>query len=125
MAEHTILLADPDTALSKRIEAGLVPYGCRCVIQSDANEVLAYPLVPSLIVLCIDPKRLGWAICMRIKKHPVLKGVPLIITSAEATEKDFEEHQKLKTRADEYEHKPVSVERLVEKVRTLLGGLEV
>src|SRR5437764_10517494 len=62
---------------------------------------------------------------MRIKKRPVLRGVPLIITSADATEKDFEDHKKLKTRAEEYEHKPYPVQRLVEKVRTLLGGLEL
>ena len=125
MAEYTILIADPDAALCARIEGALAPYAVRCIAMQDGNEVLAHPLIPSLIVLCIDPKRLGWAICMRIKKHPVLKGVPMIITSAEATEKDFEEHKKLKTRAEEYEHKPVQIERLVEKVRTLLGGLEV
>src|SRR4051812_2061397 len=106
MAEHTLLLVDNDTALSDKTRIALEPYGCRCVLLTDANEVLSHPLVPSLIVLCIDPKRLGWAHCMRIKKHPVLRGVPLIVTSAEATEKDFEDHKKLKTRADEYELKP-------------------
>ncbi|HEY6029079.1 MAG TPA: hypothetical protein VIU44_00865, partial [Gaiellaceae bacterium] len=41
--------------------------------------------------------------------------------SAEATEKDFEDHKKLKTRAEEYLHKPFGVEALVEKIGGLIG----
>src|SRR4051794_22475624 len=117
MAEHLVLLVDNDTALSESVAAALLPYACRSVLFTDGNEVLTYAAVPSLIVLCIDPKRLGWAICNKLKKHPVLRSVPLILTSAEATEKDFEDHKKLKTRAEEYERKPLRVERLVDKVR--------
>ena len=77
--------------------------------------------LPSLIVLCIDPKRTGWAVCNRLRKSTTLKSTPLIITSAEATEKDFEDHKKLKTRAEEYLHKPFGVEALVEKIAGLIG----
>ena len=77
--------------------------------------------LPSLIVLCIDPKRTGWAVCNRLRKSTTLKATPLIITSAEATEKDFEDHKKLKTRAEEYLHKPFAVEALVEMIGGLIG----
>ena len=49
------------------------------------------------------------------------RSTPLIITSAEATEKDFEDHKKLKTRAEDYLHKPFGVEALVEKIGGLIG----
>src|SRR4051812_28941573 len=125
MAEHTILLVDPDRQLTDRIAAALLPYGCKSVALADQNAVLTYPLVPSLIVLCIDPKRQGWQVANALRKHPVLRAVPLIVTSAEATEADFEQHRKLKWRADEYERKPLGLERIVDEVRALLGGLEI
>src|SRR5262249_18158631 len=75
--------------------------------------------LPDLIVLCIDPKRSGWAVCNRLRKNGALKAIPLIVTSAEATEKDFEDHKKLKARAEEYLHKPFGAEALLEKI----GGL--
>src|SRR6478672_584843 len=102
MAEHTILLIDADTALSEKVRAALVPYGCQSELIREANDVLNYPRQPSLIVFCIDPKRSGWLLCNKLKKHPILRGVPLVITSAEATEKDFDDHRKLKTRAEDY-----------------------
>ena len=77
--------------------------------------------LPDLIVLCIDPKRTGWAVCNRLRKCRRSKSTPLIITSAEATEKDFEDHKKLKTRAEEYLHKPFGVEALVDKIGGLIG----
>ena len=71
----------------------------------NGNELLVNAsLRPALIVLCIDPKRLGWAICNKIKKTVQYQGVPMIVTSQEATDKDFEDHRKLRTRAEEYLH---------------------
>ena len=38
-------------------------------IRYDANEVMARKDdLPTLIVLCIDPKRTGWAVCNRLRK---------------------------------------------------------
>src|SRR5262249_766460 len=62
-----------------------------------------------------------WAVCNRLRKSAALGKIPLIITSAEATEKDFEDHKKLKTRAEDYLHKPFGVEALVEKVSAQIG----
>jgi CheY-like chemotaxis protein len=115
-----VLLIDSDSALNVHLTQELSRYGLEVEATNDSAEVLARKDgLPDLIVLCIDPKKTGWAICNRLRKSTSLKTTPLVITSAEATEKDFEDHKKLKTRAEEYLHKPFGVESLIEKI----GGL--
>ena len=115
-----VLLIDSDSALNVHLTQELTRYGLEVEATNDSAEVLARKDgLPDLIVLCIDPKKTGWAVCNRLRKSAQLKSTPLIITSAEATEKDFEDHKKLKTRAEEYLHKPFGVESLVDKI----GGL--
>ena len=122
MSERYVYLVDADANLNAHLVGELGRYGFRVEAAVDSNELMQRKDdLPSLIVLCIDPKRTGWAVCNRLRKSTTLKATPLIITSAEATEKDFEDHKKLKTRAEEYLHKPFAVEALVEKIGGLIG----
>lgn len=122
MSQRFVYLIDADPNLGNHLVAELGQYGFRVEAAVDSNDLMQRKDdLPSLIVLCIDPKRTGWAVCNRLRKSTTLKTTPLIITSAEATEKDFEDHKKLKTRAEEYLHKPFGVEALVEKVGGLIG----
>jgi CheY-like chemotaxis protein len=122
MSQRFAYLIDADPNLGDHLVAELGRYGFRVEAAVDSNELMQRKDdLPSLIVLCIDPKRTGWAVCNRLRKSATLKQVPLIITSAEATEKDFEDHKKLKTRAEEYLHKPFAVDALVEKIGGLIG----
>jgi CheY-like chemotaxis protein len=117
-----VYLIDADANLDQHLADELARVGFRVETAVDSNEVMQRKDdLPSLIVLCIDPKRTGWAVCNRLRKSTTLKATPLIITSAEATEKDFEDHKKLKTRAEEYLHKPFSAEALVDKIAGLIG----
>jgi CheY-like chemotaxis protein len=120
-----ISLIDADVNLNSQLAAELSRRGFRVEPASDSSDVMnKKDDLPQLIVLCIDPKRTGWAVCNRLRKSPTLRTVPLIITSAEATEKDFDDHKKLKTRAEEYLHKPFSAATLVEKIHHLVGSPE-
>src|SRR5688572_1744634 len=122
MSQPFVTLVDADTNLNRHLIEQLKRYGLRTEAMLDAGELMARKDdLPTLIVLCIDPKRTGWAVCNRLRKSAQLKTVPLIITSAEATEKDFEDHKKLKTRAEDYLHKPFGTDALVEKIATLIG----
>ena len=122
MSQRYVYLVDADGNLNEHLVGELGRYGFRVDAAVDSNELMQRKDdLPSLIVLCIDPKRTGWAVCNRLRKSATLKTTPLIITSAEATEKDFEDHKKLKTRAEEYLHKPFAVEALVEKIGGLIG----
>ena len=67
----------------------------------------------------------GYAICTRIKKDKSLKEIPLVITSAEATEETFEHHKKLKTRAEEYLRKPFEPEVLIDVLSRYLPFSDV
>ncbi len=122
MSQRFVYVIDADGNLDEHLVGELGRYGFRVEAATDSNELMQRKDdLPSLIVLCIDPKRTGWAVCNRLRKSTTLKSTPLIITSAEATEKDFEDHKKLKTRAEEYLHKPFAVEALVEKIGGLIG----
>jgi DNA-binding response OmpR family regulator len=122
MSQRFIAIIDADLNLAGHLQAELSRYGLGVEAAPDSNELMVRKdSLPDLIVLCIDPKRTGWAVCNRLRKSPVLKSIPLIITSAEATEKDFDDHKKLKTRAEEYLHKPFGVEALLDKIATLIG----
>ncbi|MGZ3438326.1 MAG: response regulator [Polyangia bacterium] len=122
MSQRYVYLVDADGNLNAHLVGELGRYGFRVEAATDSNELMQRKDdLPSLIVLCIDPKRTGWAVCNRLRKSTTLKSTPLIITSAEATEKDFEDHKKLKTRAEEYLHKPFGAEALAEKIGGLIG----
>ncbi len=122
MSQPFVTLIDADTNLNRHLIEQLSRYGLKTEALQDAGDLMQRKDdLPNLIVLCIDPKRTGWAVCNRLRKSAQLKAVPLIITSAEATEKDFEDHKKLKTRAEDYLHKPFGTEALIEKIGTLIG----
>lgn len=122
MAERLVVLVENDPVLSERVRAVLSAHSFKVDVVADGNELLtSQQLRPVLIILCIDPKRMGWAICNKVKKTVQYRDVPMIVTSQEATDKDFEDHKKLRTRAEEYLHKPYSVEVLLSKIDHLVG----
>ena len=122
MAERLVVLVENDPVLSERLRAVLSAHNFKVELIADGNELITnQTLRPVLIILCIDPKRLGWAICNKVKRTNQFKDTPMIVTSQEATDKDFEDHKKLRTRAEEYLHKPYSIEVLLSKVDRIVG----
>ena len=61
----------------------------------------------------------GFSVCNKLKRDPALKDVPLIIMSSESSDETFEQHRKLRTRAEDYVHKPIAFGELLEHIRTL------
>lgn len=122
MAERLVVLVENDPVLSERLRAVLSAHNFKVELIADGNELISnQSLRPVLIILCIDPKRLGWAICNKVKRTNQYKDTPMIVTSQEASDKDFEDHKKLRTRAEEYLHKPYSIEVLLSKVDRIVG----
>lgn len=122
MGPRQIVVVESDPVLSERLGAVLQAYGFEILTLTDGEGLLLnQSLKPSLIVLCIDPKRLGWAVANRTKKSVQYLDVPLIITSAECSDRDFDEHKKLRTGAEGYLHKPYSTERLLNVIDQLIG----
>ncbi len=59
----------------------------------------------------------GFSVCNKLKKDPSLKDVPLIIMSSESSDETFDQHKKLRTRAEDYVHKPIAFGELLEHIR--------
>jgi len=78
---------------------------------------------PDLVVLNLElPDMNGFLVCNMLKKNSLTKSIPIIITSAEKSEKDFEQHKKLKLRAEQYYKKPFSGEDLKNGLKEFVGA---
>lgn len=118
-----VLVVESDAAHAAAIKSALEDLGLAVDTIADGTVALqAAKDSPALIILCVElPKMSGYSICNKLKKNPDTKNVPLIIMSSEATPDIFEQHKKLKTRAEDYLIKPFAMEDLTAKVRQLLG----
>lgn len=78
-------------------------------------------LSPRLIFLSADVHG-GFNLCLRLKKDPVLRRVPLVLVTAKATPDMIRKHRMLPTRADAYLRKPLTPDAIGDTVRELLPG---
>jgi CheY-like chemotaxis protein len=120
----TVLLIESDLAFARDMSAALETRGFGVRTSSDGKEgvELARALRPDCVVLCVElPGLSGYSWCNRLKKDEALKQIPLFITSSEATPETFEQHRKLKTRAEDYLIKPFPPATLVDRIVGLVG----
>jgi len=78
---------------------------------------------PDLVILSLEISDMnGFLVCNMLKKNSLTKKIPIIITSLEKSEKDFEQHKKLKLRAENYLKKPFSGDDLKIALKEILGN---
>lgn len=114
-----VLLFESEQEFAETLKSGLAAYDCQITVVDDgeAGIALASESPPDLILLTIElPRMNGFSVCNKLKRNANLKKVPLVLLSSEATEETFDQHKRLRTRADQYIHKPVTVEELVSKL---------
>jgi CheY-like chemotaxis protein len=119
-----ILLIENDQALAEKLSAALDGAGLQARATGDGKEGLdlARDWSPAAIVLCVElPGMSGYLVCQKLKKDDALKAIPLVLTSAEATEETFEKHRTLKARADDYLLKPYEPAEMVSRIGALVG----
>ncbi len=118
----SVLIVEKDLALMKELREGLVGRGFEVDETTDGKGApeLIRKKKPGCVVLAVDldAGQNGYIICKKLKSDDDLKGVPIIIIG---DPKGFGQHQKLKTRAEEYLGKPLSAGALVEGVGKLIG----
>lgn len=122
--QKNVLLIENDSAFARAMSSALESrgYGVRTSPDGKEGFELARALHPDCVVLCVElPGLSGYSWCNRLKKDGDLKSIPLVITSSEATPETFDQHRKLKTRAEDYLLKPFPPETLVERVGALVG----
>lgn len=119
-----VLVFESDAEFAQSLTAGLAKYGCETKVVDDGEEgiLAASSDTPDLILLTIElPRMNGFSVCNKLKRNADLKKVPLVLLSSEATDETFDQHKRLRTRADEYVHKPVTVADLVKKLEGIVN----
>ena len=114
---------EPDEAALAVIAGTLEPYGfiVKNITNGDQAVEFAKKNHPVLMMVSVEPKKIGYAICNKIKRSADLKDVPLILTSGEEAAEKFEQHKTFKLRADEYMFKPIDRYELMRMVNILVG----
>jgi DNA-binding response OmpR family regulator/chromosome segregation ATPase len=119
-----VLVFESDPTFAETLRSGLLKYGCEVSVVDDANNGLqaASRDRPDLILLAIElPRMNGFSVCNKLKRDPALKDVPLLIMSSESTEETFEQHRRLRTRAEDYVKKPIAFEELVAHIQPFVS----
>ena len=119
-----ILFIDSDEAFVSGLAQAAAARGHTPLLSTNSEQgiTLAKQELPDLIVVCVEAQPTnGYMLCTRLKKDDRLRSIPVILTSANATQDSFEKHKKLKTRAEEYLIKPFEAPALFAKLNPLLG----
>lgn len=118
----TVLIVEKDQGLSRSVREALEGRGFGVEESNDGKGApeLVRRSRPDCVVLAVDldAGQNGYIICKKLKSDDELKGVPVVIIG---DPKGFAQHQKLKTRAEEYVGKPFEPPDLVERVGGLVG----
>ena len=119
-----VLVFESDAGFAGELRNELGKLGCMTSVVDDGNVGLQHASTekPDLILLSIElPRMNGFSVCNKLKKDPNLKDVPLIIMSSESSDETFEQHKKLRTRAEDYVHKPIAFGDLLEHIQAFVS----
>ena len=97
--------------------------GYEVVVAGDGEQgvAMARSEAPGLILMDLSlPVLDGWEATRRIKAAPETRDIPVIALSAHAMTSDRE--KALEAGCDDFDTKPVELERLLGKIRALLPG---
>ena len=97
-------------------------YETICAEDGRRGIELAGSYLPDLILMDMSlPVFDGWEATKKLKEDTLTKDIPVIALTAHAMRGDRE--KALKAGCDEYETKPIDLNRLLEKIQILLGSL--
>lgn len=120
---ETVLIVEDDANLSKFLRQYLELEGFAARSAGNRNEIIAelrrQPL-PDLVLLdVVLPDADGFQILLKMREHPALKSVPVLMLTAKATKESV--LKGLAGGANGYITKPFQPESLITAVNTVLG----
>ncbi len=124
MTQKKVLIIEGKETFADYIVEILKRLGLKATVATDGDEgfEVAQKEQPDLVLLSVElPKENGYIVCKKFKEDNDLKKIPLILMSSEAKAGDFEQHKKLKVRAEEYLKKPFVKKEIVIAISNLLG----
>jgi len=95
--------------------------GFKVLVAGDGAQGLAIAAAerPDLILMDLNlPGVDGWEATRRLRADPGMRGIPIIALTAHAMAGDRE--RALAAGCDEFDTKPIDLERLLEKIRAVL-----
>lgn len=117
------IVVDDEPTLAKFIQSYLSFEGFHVRLAGNRAEVIAEfrkPPIPDLILLDVMlPDADGFDILLRLRQHPALKNVPVIMLTGKATREAV--IKGLASGADGYITKPFEADALMHAVRTVVG----
>src|SRR3954452_1418910 len=119
-----VLVFESDATFAADLRNELTKLGCNVQVVDDGNTGLqqATTARPDLILLSIElPRMNGFSVCNKLKRDPALKDVPLIIMSSDSTEETFEQHRRLRTRAEDYLQKRIGFDELLARIQPFVA----
>jgi CheY-like chemotaxis protein len=124
MEQRSILCIEPDAATVSEIRAAFQPLGFQVenIRNGDSAIEWATTNLPSLIILAVEPRKVGYAICNKLKRNPALQNTPLLLISSDETQATLDQHKKLRSHADGYFLKPLPMAEVLAIVERLVGA---
>lgn len=117
-----ILVVEDDPANRALLERLLTLAGYAVICAADGAKALALARSesPDLIIMDMGlPVLNGWQATHRLKSRPATSAIPVIALTAYALADD--RAKCLSVGCDEYDTKPIEVDRLLAKIRSFLG----
>ena len=122
---NKILLVEDNELNRDMLTRRLERRGYQISIAVDGQEAvdLAASLIPDLILMDMSlPKIDGWQATRQIKADDKTRSIPVIALTAHAMSGDKE--KALEAGCDDYDIKPVEIDRLLGKIHALIGTTE-
>ncbi|HKU45517.1 MAG TPA: response regulator [Burkholderiales bacterium] len=121
--QKTVLLVEDDEQLARIVHMYLQmeDFAVRIAAKrDDINKALREPPKPDLVLLDVQlPDADGFQILEKMRAHPFVKDVPIIMATAKATRESV--LQGLRLGCDGYVTKPYDVAVLMSTIKTVLG----
>ncbi len=118
-----ILLVEDNDMNRDMLTRRLIRRGFEVIIATDGQQghTLAHTAHPDLILMDMSlPVIDGWELTRQLKAAPPTQSIPVIALTAHAMSGD--RAKAMAAGCDEYESKPLDLDRLIEKINMLLAG---
>lgn len=122
--KYNILICDDEKDIVDVLNYNLSKEGFNVTIAYNGQEALQ-KLKPDLDIVLLDimmPYLDGLEVCKKIKENPELKNISVIFLTAKDSEID--EIKGLELGADDYITKPISIKKLLTRIKTILRRSE-
>ncbi|HMD13207.1 MAG TPA: response regulator transcription factor, partial [Bacteroidota bacterium] len=120
MNSKTILVVDDEQDIIDLIKYNLQKEGYQVLAARNGKQALEQARhQPHVILLDVMmPELDGWEVLKELKKHPKTASIPVVFLTAKGT--DIDEVLGLELGADDYIIKPISIPKLIARIKNVL-----